>query len=319
MFHPNYVQIRSLYLAPNFGYARTPTRYVPRCNALAFPTEIIANQKKKSTVLWPCLFAAWPNWLHGLQATGDCVSWAHSHMADITDAIRNIGSTRITELLRTASEPTYAFGKCELQNSYHMHSAGMMGLDAILATEKFGRLFRKKYEKDDLTNYDGSRAELWAEDPRSTHGVPDYLEPEAAQHKFTLHLEITDGNTAAAFIEAGYPVGYCGNTKWGLATDDLGYASEYSSGAHAMALTGVEYRNGEAFAFWNANTGHGDHVEYNVPNSSVPKAYRECGCWLPRKIVADVLVKGDCFALSPHGEWNVHELPAACTDETNLR
>jgi hypothetical protein len=318
MFHPDFVEIQSMGLIPNYGYVKTPTKYLPRFNALELPTEVLSNQKFQNTVLWPCLFAVWSCWKFGLQGTGDCVSWMHSHMADLSDAIRNLFNPRRSELLPTASEATYAFGKCELHNNYRFHAPGMMGLDAILACEKFGRLLRKRYESDDLTNYNGELAELWGEQPRKTHGVPDYLEPEAAKHKMLNHLEVTDTNTAAAFVEAGYPVGYCGDSYWGIETDEFGHATRLSNGAHAMTITGVKYNGKTASHFWVANTGHGDHVDYRVKNSCIPETYRNCGSWMPANRIQPVLAAGDCFVISADGLWNVHRLLPDCTKPLNF-
>jgi hypothetical protein len=285
---------------------------------LEIPTEITEDQHFQSTVLWPALFAAYPKWRHGIQGTGDCVSWMLAHMADISDAIRNLGNPRKTELLQTASESIYGFGKSELANNYRFHSAGMMGIDAIKAAEKFGRLLRKKYEQDDLTAYSGELAQSWAERPHKTHGVPDYLEPEATKHKVRAHLEVKETMTAAAFIEAGYPVGYCGDTSWGIVTDAQGIAQKFNNGAHAMALTGVMYAGKQPAFFWVANTGHGDHVHYRGDRSEVPVNYTNCGCWIPQRFIEPVLQRGDCFVISIDNQWNIHNLLPLCTDPNAL-
>jgi len=318
MFVPNYIQTQSLAFIPSYGYTRTPTSRVSRLNALSFPSKINCSQKYKSTVLWPTLFKAFPRWCHGLQTTGDCVAWMFSHMADLTDAIRNIGNSRVTELFQTCSESIYAFGKCELKSNYSFHSPGMMGIDAILASEKFGRLLRKSYGSLSLSHYNGAIAVGWAEDPRKTHGVPDELEPEAAKHKMLCHLEATDSLTAAAFIEAGYPCGYCGDTRWGTRSDNQLQAIRFTNGAHAMALTGVRYAGQNPSHFWVANTGHGDHVEFDESPGLTPTRYKQCGTWMPTEMIDPVLRAGDCFVISADGLWNVHTLPAECTAETSF-
>lgn len=312
MHELNFVQIQRASLIPNYGYTRTPRAAIERTNAHETNPEILAAQTFQSAILWPALFAAFPHWTHGLQGTGDCVAWMIAHMLDITDAIRNFHNPRKTELRRTCSESIYAFGKCELQNNFNFHRPGMMGLDGILAAEKFGRLLRQPYPGHDLTNYDGHRAITWAERPGATHGVPDDLEPEAFQHRTAGHVEITDCKAAAAYIEAGYPVGYCGETKWAIATDQNGFATKLDSGAHAMVLTGVQYVAGIPEYFWCANTGHGDHVTLPSLRTEMPATYRQCGSWLPARLVRPVLAAGDCFAITVHYEWNVHELPPNC-------
>ena len=198
-------------------------------------------------------------------------------MADVSDAVRNVMNDRWTELLLTASESIYGFGKCELKNSYNWHAPGMMGLDGIEALEKYGRLLRQRVLGYPLETYDGRIATNWGERPRNTHGVPDELEPEAAKHKYAAHLEVTDTITAGKCINAGYPVGYCGTTTWGITTDASLNATHFSAGAHAMAITGVKYDAGRPTHFWVANTGHGHHVENPDNDYRTPEAYRACG------------------------------------------
>jgi hypothetical protein len=312
MHDPTFVSRQRFSLIPNYGYLRTPTAGNYRSNAITANADFFAAQSFRSMILWPVLFDAFPTWSHGLQGTGDCVSWMMAHQCDLSDAVRNHGNPRIAELLKTASEPFYAFGKCELSDSYNFHRPGMMGLDVILAGQRFGRLFRRKYESDDLSSYDGERAIKWGERPRVTHGVPDYLESYAAEHKISDYLEVTDVLSAAAYLEQGYPVGYCGETRWGIKTDAEGKSLDFDAGAHAMVLTGVQYSQKEPAYFWCANTGHGNHVSYPQSNGCMPDAYRSCGSWIPAAQVRNVLKSGDCFVINLHEDWNMHQLPSAC-------
>jgi hypothetical protein len=298
----------------NFGYAHdSPGRDRPRKQAAAVVSQIVAADRHQDTALWPALFRVWPAWAHGLQGTGDCVSWGTAHLGDILLAILYLlAKVRRPDGL-ISSESIYGFGKSELFDNYGWHGAGMNGSDALAAWRRFGTLYRRLYEagsqKYDLSQYSGARAVAWGEQPRQTHGVPDELEPFAAEHKCVDEVAVTDAATAGALIQAGYPCQYCGGVYWGVERDSNGIARRFASGSHCMTITGVRYDGGSTPKYWwVANTGHGNHCSGPIGPTPMPPIYAECGSWVPNNRVEPILRQGDCFATSFVDGWPVLDL-----------
>jgi hypothetical protein len=303
---------------PNYGYSRTPTCLESRRNARTVCSAIRLNDERKDTILWPALFKVWPAWSFGLQGTGDCVSWGTAHILDVILSITSLMGATSEAVALVATEGIYGFGKSELFNSYRWNGQGMAGVDAMKSIVAFGTLYRTIYqiktETCDLSQYDGDRAIAWGETPRRSHGVPDWLEPFAKQHTAIDSVEVTDAVMAGALIQSGYPFQWCGNTKWGLTRDSDGIARTYASGAHCMACTGVRYRNGDPYAFWIANTGHGAHVTGPIGPYPMPDSYAACGSWISADVVDAVLKDGDCFTTSMITGWEPLDLPDYGTD-----
>ena len=243
--------LEGLYESPdaerNFGVDFHEPLRANRSLATAAP-HILAAAKGVDAVLWPALFQVWPSWRWGLQGTGDCVSWGTAHLGDVNLALQFLaGKIRQPDAL-IAQESIYGFGKTELANSYGRHRAGMAGQDAVEAWKQFGTLYRKPYEVGgeviDLREYSGNRAVSWGENPASTRGVPDDLEPFAAEHKAVDVIHVDSIETGAALLEAGYAWQYCGRSYWPTARTPEGYGSRFTSGAHCMTCVGV-HRQGE--------------------------------------------------------------------------
>jgi len=269
--------------AANFGYwrpAQPPVDHRPAADAglhLTAPTEAIT--------LWTYLFRAWPDWSHGQQGTGDCVSWAVAHRVDVLLAVARRPSPALC-----ATEAIYGFARVEHYGRPDYGGPGTYGAAAAAAIAEYGTLYRIAYDRHDLSRYDGRRAVEWGRT-----GVPDELEPPAAQHTAADTLKITTVDEAAGMIARGYPVDYCGRTTWPTVRGRDGLGIRWASGAHAMTLTGWRP---DPPAFWCANTGHGRHVSGPTGPYPVPAIYAECGGWIPADRVARVLAAGDCFATS---------------------
>ena len=133
--------------ARNFGIwteaPRRPARGLPQ----AAP-HILDQGERRDTVLWPALFAAWPQWHWGMQPTGDCTRWMQQHLLDVLLAtLWAAGKIRKPDAL-VAGESIYGFAKCELANSYGYHGAGSTGYDVAEACVKFGSLYREQYQQN---------------------------------------------------------------------------------------------------------------------------------------------------------------------------
>jgi hypothetical protein len=299
----------------NFGVWAEAPRQPLRPLAQAAP-QILAQDERKDTVLWPALFAAWPSWHWGMQPTGDCTRWMQQHLLDVLLAnLWVAGKIRKPDAL-VAGESIYGFAKCELVNSYQYHGAGATGNAVAKACVQYGSLYRLPY------NRDGKSCDLTKETRLSVDwgdrgkGVPDWLEPLAAERKALDQRSIQSVEELGLLIQAGYPCQYCGYTSWGTQRDSDGIATRFQSGWHAIAATGVRWnKDGSVLAIWIANTGHGDHVEGPVGPYTMPDVYAECGSWVPASKIARVIQAGDCYTTTNVEGWPVLDLPNYGTEE----
>ncbi len=292
----------------NYGYVRDPKMAArPRKLARQAVPHLIEAGKRKTTVLWPAMFKAWPNWKWGWQGTGDCVSWQTKHQLDVDFAV--MAALGLIELPcgGVCSASVYALGRNEVYDTTRSRGAGMMGIGAADAMVQHGHLYEIQYPDHDLRRYSGERAINWG-----FYGLPDELEDAARRHLMKDRVCVTDAEAAGAMIEGGRTVGYCGYTTWPVGSKKTsGYPRRTDSGWHGMALTGVDFAdNGVLRGFWCANTGHGDNAGAENPGPiAVPKVYAECGGWIPKAWVQDVLSDGDCFAYDGDGNWTLREIP----------
>jgi len=291
----------------------------PRRSANDLPQtapHILDQDERRDTALWPALFAAWPSWHWGIQPTGDCTRWMQQHLLDVLLAnLWAAGKARKPDAL-VAGESIYGFAKCELANSYRYHGAGSTGYDVAEACVKYGSLYRLDYRQNgqacDLRQ-ETELSKTWGDRGR---GVPDWLEPIAAQHKAKDRVKINSPTEMGLLIQAGYPCQYCGYTSWGTSRNQDGIATRFSSGWHAIAATGVRWNsNGEPLAFWIANTGHGDHCNGPSGPLAMPEVYAECGSWVPVAKIAPVIEAGDCFTTTFVDGWPILQLPDWATKE----
>ncbi len=74
-------------------------------------------------------------------------------------------------------------------------------------------------------------------------------------------------------------------------------------------MTAVRWDGDEPYAFWCANTGHGNHVSGPVGPFAVPDVYAQCGGWIPARLVDRLAAAGDCYAHSLVEGWPVLDLP----------
>lgn len=306
--------LESLYGQPpaerNFGvWTEAPRAEASRTLDQAAP-QILAQEERKDTCLWPALFSCWPSWHWGYQPTGDCTRWMQQHLLDVLLACQHVaGKVRKPDAL-VAGESIYGFAKCELANSYRYHGAGATGWAVAEACVKYGSLYRLRYEEGrqacDLRE-ETTLSVDWGDRGR---GVPDWLEDEAAQHKAKDRVQVRSASEIGLTIQAGYPCQYCGYAYWGTRRGSDGIATRFDAGWHAMALTGVRWnRDGTPLAFWCANTGHGDHCEGPLGPYEVPDVYAECGSWIPAEYVDRVARAGDCYSTTAVAGWPVLELP----------
>ena len=279
----------------NFGIAIGLASTLPARPLSEVAPHILA-QERKDTALWPYLFRLWPDWKWGRQPTGDCTRWMKQHELDVLYACLHAAGKIDAPDALVAGEAIYALGKCELVDSYRYHGAGATGWAVGKAVKELGHLWRKRYEVDGKSWDLSSETKYSIEWGDRGRGLPDPLEPLAAENRAEDLVEAKTPEEAGLLVQAGYPVDYCGYTYWGVARGADGIGSRFDAGWHAMTATGVLWDGDQVRALWIGNTGHGRHNSGETGPIPVPDVYAECGGWVPRRLLAPVYAAGDCYA-----------------------
>ena len=299
---------------PNFGYAYAAPRSPLPARPVAEIAPHILDQEPQDTILWPYLFQQFPDWHWGRQPTGDCTRWMKQHELDVLYACLYAAGSIEAPRAQVAGESIYGLAKCELVDSYRYHGPGATGWAIGKAVLDYGHLWRQKYEI--ATQVEGrfgrgrrredsgqSTWDLTSETDYSVswgdrgRGLPDALEPYAAENRSGDLLEVGSPEEAGKLIQAGYPADYCGYTYWAHDRGEDGIGTRFEAGWHAITATGVRWDDdGQVLALWIANTGHGNHCSGPVGPFPVPDVYAQCGAWVPRKLLAPVYSAGDCYA-----------------------
>lgn len=288
----------------NFGVAIGLESTLP-ARPLAEVAPHILGQEPKDTALWPYLFRVFPDWRWGMQPTGDCTRWMKQHELDVLYACLVAAGRIAAPPAQVAGESIYALAKCELENSYKYHGAGATGWAVGKAVKDWGHLWRKRYDVGsgyDLSN-ETEYSIPWGD---RGGGLPDALEPLAAENRSRDLVEVATPEEAGKLIQAGYPVDYCGYAYWAKSRGADGIGTKFSSGWHAITVTGVLWDGDQVTALWICNSGHGKHCSGPVGPFPMPDVYAECGGWVPRKLLAPVYAAGDCYA---HTEVGTPILP----------
>lgn len=280
--------------------------YIPTVEEAA--PHLLSNiaESPKDTELWTALFDLFPDWRWGRQPTGDCTCWGKEHGLDCTMAM------------------LYASGQIGKPKSRVYGSA-------LYGGAKGGRLGRKSGGQGSTSwavseaadklgwlhwgTYKGPRGEVVTCDIRHLHSVewgnrtqdvPKWLQDDALVTQAGQRIRATSAREAAALIVGGYAVDYSGYCPWVRRRGDDGIGVSFSRGAHMMCLTGVRFKdNGDPLCFWNANTGHGDHVTGPVGPMSVPDMYAACGGWISSRTIDGFMQSVSNHAHSSIEGWPV--------------
>jgi hypothetical protein len=201
----------------------------------------------------------------GVQGIGDCVSWGNARLVNYTSAIeiyRQIHMIKqseayaagdpaalaavksaLFEYQAAATEVIYALSRVEVGGQRGSYRDGSVGAWAAKAIHDFGTMsYRLLGQKGLGDKYDAQRAKQWG-----ALGLPDTLEPSAAEHKIQTVSMVTNFKDAAALIESGYGVAVCSNVGFengsrGVTQRDAqGFATPRGRWDHCMFFAGVRY------------------------------------------------------------------------------
>lgn len=306
------------------GYIPNPAGTDAFCNLLAkcghepwgsnIVKKVFTDDEKKDIILPLYLFKAFPKWLAGTQAIGDCMSWSCAHNIDILASVQ-VYLQQLAEDVQyqVCSEVMYGFMRVEVYGKPDYGGDGAYGGAAAKAVMQCGTLHRKIYNVGkgyDLTQYSGSRAKSYGRT-----GVPDELEPIAREHPVKTATMVTNFDDAAKFIMNGYPISNAAGSNYTFTgkRDANGYGKGpgYS---HAMNYVGVRWSPRPALL--KTNTGWEDTVtgpmwpdQINANSSLVG-----CAWWEDADYADKVLRDKDSFAYSQYNGFKKQKLPDFGTD-----
>lgn len=233
-----------------------------------------------------------PTWKRGAQKIGSCVGWGWSLSVDILAAcdvlLRNEPESWGG---RTIEAGTYGFSRVEVAGHPNNGGDGSYGGAAAKAVTKFGTLhYGQNYNGTIITDIgSGTREKEWGRT-----GVPDALEPFAAQHKVSSVALVKTFEDAAKAIQNGYPVAVCSGMGFSMTLRD-GYMTPMGSWAHCQMACAVKWKPDPAVLVVNS---WGDCYGGTF-DTSLPSQFQRSAGWVRAKDFTRMIGPGeDSFALS---------------------
>lgn len=219
----------------------------------------------------------------------NCVSHATRNAVDITRACQIMAGSPESFMVRSATEGIYGF-----------RGHGGQGMTCERAvrfvTTDGGVLLRKKYDKYDLSNYNGRLGAAWG---RS--GVPKDLIILAKENQVQTASNIKSVEEARDAIYNGYGVFFCSGLGFSSTRDNNGIAKRSGSWAHAMSFIAMddtrELFDETLFLIQNS---------WGVWNNGPKRLGQPDGSfWVRQSVAESIIAVGSTWALS-----NVDGFPA---------
>lgn len=211
---------------PAFGYTPSRDGTSAFVASLARPTMTEAGAalfaSPRDVFLGEFLLKLDPAWQRGSQPIGSCVGWGWSlavQMLAVCDiCIRNEREGYGGRVLEAA---TYALSRVEARNLDRNHGGdGSYGAAAAKAVTKYGTIYADRdYNGKSFRSADAKLERTWGRD-----GLPDWLEPFAAQHKVHEVTLVRNFGDVVKAVSNGYPVAICSTQGFRMtfATDGEG-------------------------------------------------------------------------------------------------
>lgn len=281
---------------PLTGY--TPNRAATQAFLRSMPKPTLAEagpdlalDEGRDVFLGQYLLKCDPGWKRGAQKIGSCVGWGWALSCDILAAcdIHLRGEHEVYGG-RVLEASVYAFSRVEIRGQRNLGGDGSYGSAAAKAVTKFGTLhYGQNYNGTIITDVgSGTREKEWGRD-----GVPDELEPFAAEHKVSDVALVADFASAAKAIQNGYPVAVCSMRGFSMKLRD-GYLTPMGTWAHCMMFAGVKWKPKPALLCVNS---WGDCYEGTV-DESLPVQFQRSAGWVEADVCTEMLAGEDSFALS---------------------
>lgn len=216
------------------------------------------------------------------QVTGDCVSHAARNAVDITRSTEIVNGDRESFIVRSATEGIYGV---------RGHSGQGMTCERAVRflTKDGGVLLRKKYDKYDLSVYNGKLGASWG-----YSGTPKILTQEALKNQVKTASNTQSVEQVRDALANGYGVFACSNVGFSSTRDKHGISQRSGSWAHAMAWIAMddtrEIFNETLFLIQNS---------WGIWNSG-PKRFEQPdgSFWIRQSVAEDIIAQGSTWALS---------------------
>lgn len=256
---------------------------------------VTAVYGEEPPMLYRALTKVLPAWKSHKQDIGDCVSHGWSLGVDTLAAVQIVLDNKPEDwFAEAASEAIYGGSRVEaLGRSSGGWGDGSNGSWAARWVSgqckggKGGVLYRTKYGDVDLSSYSGKRAKDWG-----NYGVPDGLEPTAAQHPVKTVALVTSFEEAVAAIRSGYPVPVCSGQGFTSKRDADGFAKAAGSWAHCMLFWAARLGSRPGLLCqnsWGSNWISGPKWPDDQPDGSF---------WVEADVATRMLRGRDSFAIS---------------------
>jgi hypothetical protein len=214
---------------------------------------------------------------------------------DVLTAVQ-IGAGNAAEWKPVSAEVIYAFSRVEIGGG-RISGDGSVGAWAADALRIKGVLPMEQIGNYDLSRYEASRARAWG---RS--GVPNELEPTAAQHPVKSTALVRSAEEIKRALLQGYTVPVCSDQGFRMERDRDGFCRPQGTWYHCMAIIG--YRS-DRNAFFILNSWGDEAHTGPVWPADAPKA----GFWADWNTVDRMARQGDTFALSDATGFPMRKMP----------
>lgn len=306
------------------GYTPNPEATEKYVSTLKYPTLATAGPKltldeKKDVVLYPYLLRIRPKYSRNAQAIGSCCGHGYAMNVDLLSAVQIAVHGYLEDWPGRCLEASiYGFSRCEARGlKINPGGDGSYGAACAKAVKEFGTLhYDVDYGGESFTSYSGLRESQWGRT-----GVPDKLEPFAAQHKVKTATRIESFEDFARACQAGFPTAVCSMQAFTMERDKDGFCVPPARGQwpHCMALGGVRFgRRPGALVYqsWGANSNSGPHYSGNPDSPEFPDCYfKNSTFWADADVIDRMLKAGDSFSLSNYEGFPPRKLPDWTGDE----
>jgi hypothetical protein len=292
---------------PLFGYR--PDRDATDRFLASLPRPLLSQagpdlvlDESRDVFLGSHLLACDPKWKRGAQKIGSCVGWGWSLSCDILAAcdvlMRNEPEVYGGRVLEAS---VYAFSRVEVRGQRNLGGDGSYGAAAADAVKRFGTLhYLRDYGGFVYADNSGQREKEWGRD-----GVPDKLEPFAAEHRVEAVALVKDFESAAKAIQNGYPVAVCSGQGFSMTLRNGGYLTPMGSWSHCMMYAGVRWKPEPALLCVNS---WGECYEGDV-DTTLPVQFQRSAGWVRAATCTSMLSGEDSFALSGYSGFKPRLLP----------
>jgi len=298
---------------PLFGYSPDRAATERFVSTLPFPTLATAGRElvldeTKDAFLGHALLKVNPTWKRGAQEIGSCVGWGWSLAVDMLAACDIVCRGESEEYGGdTLAASVYAFSRVEARGGKQNNGGdGSYGGAAAKAVTKYGTLhLNQDYAGQRFSESSGQLEKAWG---RS--GVPDKLEPFAAQHKVASVTLVRNFDEAAKAITNGYPVAICSSVgfKMTFAKDSAGrggWLVPSGTWPHCQMLAGVFFGSRPGGIIPNSWADC-----YSGPvDESLPKPFQRSSGKVDADVIDRMLSGEDSFALAGFDGFKARSLP----------